>query len=139
MCSSGRRAILDDSWVAIPGDKAIVSNCLTVLTGGSRIPGHHPGAGSRGDRGETVTPTGSTIPAALVVRGKASRCEGCNHRTVDGQNEVPGDGLGHPMAVSEQGASLQESGSRVRESIKEEVRSSEARVLQALSLGPVLP
>ena len=128
----------------IPGrDSAASSAGLLYETGGYRA------TGSRDERGEMVTPTGGIIPTALVVWGQASHGEQVSHQTVDVRDEVPiglghprdevPDGLGHLIAVSDLAVAPRESGSRVREPVREENRPSDARALLPLSLGPVLP
>jgi len=90
-------------------------------------------------RGMMVTPTRRTIPAASVVQEHDSRGNGCDRRAVERRDVEPGNGLRHPMAVLEKGTSLWGSCSRERESIRVEARPMEARALQVLSPGPVLP
>ena len=108
------------------------------------IRGRHPETGLRDERVEMVTPTGGTIPAALVVRGQALRGDRFGHRTVDSRNEVPrggldhprdevpDSGLGHPIAVSEM--SVYRHGS-LRLVYGRPSESAKVRVSQALSPG----
>jgi len=128
---------------------------IMYKTGGSRIPGYHPGAGPRDERRDGHADRRHnpccTYSAALVVWGQASRGNRFSQRTANGRDEVPnGDlghprdevpdsGLGHPIAVPEMAVSSRESGSRAWESVREENRHLEVRVLPALSPGPVLP